>query len=77
MGQNGGCATGAQQILIQHMARCHARSVDKVGCNSKVKAMRCVETCVPRLTHHCHIFEMNGESYRFKQSVGKNKNKKK
>ena len=30
-----------------------------------------------RLTHHCHIFEMNGESYRFKQSVGKSKNKKK
>jgi len=30
-----------------------------------------------RLTHHCHIFEMNDESYRFKQSVGKSKNKKK
>ena len=22
-----------------------------------------------RRTHHCHIFEMDGESYRFKQSV--------
>lgn len=30
-----------------------------------------------RLTHYCQIFEMNGESYRFKQSVGKSKNKKK
>ena len=20
-----------------------------------------------RLTHHCHIFEMNGESYRFRE----------
>ncbi len=22
-----------------------------------------------RLTHHCHIFEMNGESFRFRESV--------
>jgi len=22
-----------------------------------------------RLTHHCEIFEMNGESYRFRQSM--------
>ena len=22
-----------------------------------------------RLTHRCHIFEMNGESYRFRESV--------
>jgi len=21
------------------------------------------------LTHHCHIFEMNGESYRFRESM--------
>ena len=48
MGQNGGCATGAQQILTQHLAGCHARSVDKVGCDSKVKAVRRVETCMPR-----------------------------
>jgi len=51
-GSEWGCATGAQQILTQHMARCHARSVDKVGCNSKVKAVRCVETCVPRQDHN-------------------------
>jgi DNA replication protein DnaC len=25
------------------------------------------------LTHHCHIFEMNAESYRFCESVKKNK----
>jgi DNA replication protein DnaC len=26
-----------------------------------------------RLTHHCHIFTLNGESYRFKQSMKKRK----
>jgi len=26
-----------------------------------------------RLTHHCHIFEMNGESYRFRESVKNSK----
>jgi DNA replication protein DnaC len=30
-----------------------------------------------RLLHHCHVFEMNSESYRFKQSVQKGKLKKK
>jgi DNA replication protein DnaC len=27
---------------------------------------------VDRLTHHCHILEMNGDSYRFKQSLKEN-----
>ena len=26
-----------------------------------------------RLTHHCEIFEMNGESYRFKESMKEKK----
>jgi len=30
-----------------------------------------------RRTHHCHVFEMNGESYRFQQSVQTDKAKKK
>jgi DNA replication protein DnaC len=28
-----------------------------------------------RLTHRCHILEMNGESYRFKESLGRQKKK--
>jgi len=27
----------------------------------------------PGLTHHCEIFEMNGESYRFKESMKQKK----
>ena len=26
-------------------------------------------TLLDRPTHHCHIFEMNGESYRFHESM--------
>jgi len=29
-----------------------------------------------RLTHRCHIFEMNGESYRFRESVKANRKEK-
>ena len=29
-----------------------------------------------RLTHHCHIFEMNGESYRFRESMKSKRSRK-
>jgi hypothetical protein len=29
-----------------------------------------------RLTHRCHIFEMNGESCRFRESMKRKKNRK-
>jgi IstB-like ATP binding protein len=34
---------------------------------------RMTAALLDRLTHHCHIFEMNGESYRFRESVKKSK----
>lgn len=37
---------------------------------------RMTAALLDRLTHHCHIFEMNGESYRFRESAKKNKVKK-
>jgi len=30
-----------------------------------------------RLTHRCHIFQMNGESYRFRESAGTKKDRRK
>ena len=30
---------------------------------------RMTAALLDRLTHHCHIFEMNGQSYRFRESV--------
>jgi DNA replication protein DnaC len=32
---------------------------------------RMTAVLLDRLTHHCHIFEMNGESFRFKESMKK------
>ena len=32
---------------------------------------RMTAALLDRLTHYCHIFEMNGESYRFRQSMKK------
>ena len=33
---------------------------------------RMTAALLDRLTHRCHIFEMNGESYRFRESIKKN-----
>jgi len=37
---------------------------------------RMTAALLDRLTHHCHIFEMNGESYRFRESAKKDRTKK-
>jgi DNA replication protein DnaC len=37
---------------------------------------RMTAALLDRLTHHCHIFEMNGESYRFRESMKKKQGKK-
>ena len=33
------------------------------------RALIAMAALLDRLTHRCHIFEMNGESYRFRESV--------
>ncbi len=37
---------------------------------------RMTAALLDRLTHRCHIFEMNGESYRFRESMKAKKSKK-
>ncbi len=37
---------------------------------------RMTAALLDRLTHRCHIFEMNGESYRFRESMKAKKPKK-
>jgi len=37
---------------------------------------RMTAALLDRLTHHCHIFELTGESYRFRESVKKSKSAK-
>jgi DNA replication protein DnaC len=37
---------------------------------------RMTAALLDRLTHRCHIFEMNGESYRFRESMKTKKNAK-
>jgi IstB-like ATP binding protein len=36
---------------------------------------RMTAALLDRLTHRCHIFEMNGESYRFRESMKTRKDK--
>jgi len=44
--------------------------------NQVFQGERMTAALLDRLTHHCEIFEMNGESYRFRQSAKKRKGKK-
>ena len=37
---------------------------------------RMTAALLDRLTHRCEIFEMNGESYRFRESMNKTQTKK-
>ena len=37
---------------------------------------RMTAALLDRLTHRCHIFEMNGESFRFRESMKSKKSKK-
>ena len=37
--------------------------------NQIFQGERMTGALLDRLTHHCHIFEMNGENYRFRESM--------
>jgi DNA replication protein DnaC len=44
--------------------------------NQVFQGERMTGALVDRLTHHCHLFEMNGESYRFRESMKAKKGRK-
>jgi len=44
--------------------------------NQIFQGERMTAALLDRVTHHCHIFEMNGESYRFRESMKSKKSKK-
>jgi DNA replication protein DnaC len=44
--------------------------------NQIFQGERMTAALLDRLTHRCHIFEMNGESYRFRESMKTKKNRK-
>jgi DNA replication protein DnaC len=44
--------------------------------NQIFQGERMTAALLDRLTHHCHIFEMNGESYRFRESMKTKKSRK-
>jgi DNA replication protein DnaC len=43
--------------------------------NQVFQGERMTAALLDRLTHRCHIFEMNGESYRFRESMKTKKNR--
>ncbi|MGO9915131.1 MAG: ATP-binding protein [Isosphaeraceae bacterium] len=44
--------------------------------NQIFQGERMTATLLDRLTHQCHIFEMNGESYRIRESMKVRKSRK-
>ena len=44
--------------------------------NQVFQGERMTAALLDRLTHRCHIFEMNGESYRFRESMKSQKSRK-
>ena len=73
---------GGAELLFQVFAERHERSSVLVTSNlpfgewGKVfKNERMTAALLDRLTHRCQILEMNGESFRFRQSAGRRKEK--
>ena len=53
-----------------------AREASSANENYEQYLLRMTAALLDRLTHRCHIFEMNGESYRFRESMKSKKPKK-
>jgi len=68
------------ELLFQVIAARYERSSTMITTNlpfgewgQVFQGERMTAALLDRLTHRCHIFEMNATSYRFKESVRKNK----
>ncbi len=73
---------GGAELLFQVFADCYERRSVLVTSNlafsewgSVFQGDRMKAALLDRLTHRCHIFEMNGESYRFRESMKTKKEK--
>ena len=53
-----------------------ARTRDSSGRPFYPERRDSIGALLDRLTHRCHIFEMNGESYRFRESMKTRKGRK-
>jgi DNA replication protein DnaC len=74
---------GGAELLFQVFAERYERSSLLITSNlpfgdwgQVFQGERMTAALLDRLTHRCHIFEMNGESYRFRESVKAKKGKK-
>ena len=79
-----GCRRSRGELLFQVFAERYERRSVLITSNlpfgewnQVFQGERMTAALLDRFTHRCHIFEMNGPSYRFKESVKNAKPKKK
>jgi DNA replication protein DnaC len=74
---------GSVELLFQVFGDCYERASLLVTSNLPFsdwgqifQGERMTRALLDRLTYRCHIFEMNGESYRFRESMKSKKGRK-